>query len=119
MRFFLLLYVLPTISIAFVAPQLTRTNRNANPALSARKPAKAADDSSNTNPAKKAALEGVMQQIERSYGRGSIVKLGDAEGMVVDSIGSGALTLGECVLLCSIVAYVCNDEYQVLNSKLV
>jgi recombination protein RecA len=45
------------------------------------------------NPAKRAALDGVLQQIERSYGRGSIMKLGDAEGMVVESIGSGALTL--------------------------
>jgi len=45
------------------------------------------------NPAKRAALEGVLQKIERSYGRGSIVKLGDAEGMLVDCISSGALTL--------------------------
>ena len=28
------------------------------------------------NPAKKAALDGVLQRIERNYGRGSIVKLG-------------------------------------------
>ena len=47
------------------------------------------------NKAKKAALDGVLQQIERSYGRGSIVKLGDAKNMVVDCIGSGSLTLGE------------------------
>ena len=37
----------------------------------------------------------MLQQIERSYGRGSILKLGDAGGMTVDCIGSGALTLGE------------------------
>jgi len=43
--------------------------------------------------AKKAALDGVLLQIERNYGRGSIVKLGDADSMVVESIGSGALTL--------------------------
>ena len=48
-----------------------------------------------SNPAKKAALEGVLQRIERNYGRGSIVKLGDADRMVVDCIGSGSLTLGE------------------------
>lgn len=47
------------------------------------------------NKAKKAALDGVLQQIERSYGRGSIVKLGDAKNMIVDCIGSGSLTLGE------------------------
>jgi hypothetical protein len=57
--------------------------------------AKKADDSSDKNSiAKKAALDGVLQQIERSYGRGSIVKLGDADNMVVRGISSGALTLG-------------------------
>ena len=45
------------------------------------------------DPAKRAALDGVLNQIERSYGRGSIVKLGDAGNMVVESISSGALTL--------------------------
>ncbi|KAL7541754.1 hypothetical protein ACHAXR_011231 [Thalassiosira sp. AJA248-18] len=45
------------------------------------------------NPAKKAALEGVLQRIERNYGRGSIVKLGDADRMVVDCVSSGSLTL--------------------------
>jgi recombination protein RecA len=43
--------------------------------------------------AKRAALDGVLNQIERSYGRGSIQKLGSADGMVVDCISSGALTL--------------------------
>jgi recombination protein RecA len=43
--------------------------------------------------AKRAALDGVMNQIEKSYGRGSIVKLGDADSMVVESISTGALTL--------------------------
>jgi hypothetical protein len=45
------------------------------------------------DPAKRAALDGVLNQIERSYGRGSVVKLGDAKNMVVDSISTGALTL--------------------------
>lgn len=43
--------------------------------------------------AKRAALDGVLQQIERNYGRGSVVKLGDAENMIVESISTGALTL--------------------------
>ena len=47
------------------------------------------------NPAKRAALEGVLQRIERNYGRGAIVKLGDADRMVVDCVGSGSMTLGE------------------------
>lgn len=45
------------------------------------------------NPAKQAALDGVLQRIERNYGRGSIVKLGDADRMVVDCVGSGSMTL--------------------------
>jgi recombination protein RecA len=49
--------------------------------------------SSYMDPAKRAALDGVLNQIERNYGRGSIVKLGDAGNMVVESISSGALTL--------------------------
>lgn len=45
------------------------------------------------DPSKQAALNGVLNQIEKNYGRGSIVKLGDADHMKVDCIGSGALTL--------------------------
>lgn len=45
------------------------------------------------DPAKRAALDGVLTQIERSYGRGSIVQLGSAAHMEVASISSGALTL--------------------------
>ena len=55
--------------------------------------------SSGTNPAKKAALEGVLQRIERNYGRGSIVKLGDADRMIVEVISSGSLTLGEYIYM--------------------
>eukprot|EP00956_Cyclotella_meneghiniana_P024923 scaffold50956_cov73-Cyclotella_meneghiniana.AAC.1 len=54
------------------------------------------DDNHNkpsTSPAKQAALEGVLSRIERNYGRGSIVMLGDKESMVVDSFGSGSMTL--------------------------
>lgn len=52
--------------------------------------------SATPSPAKKAALDGVLQRIERNYGRGSVVKLGDADRMIVDCVGSGSLTLGEC-----------------------
>jgi recA bacterial DNA recombination protein len=54
---------------------------------------KKSSSSSSMDPAKRAALDGVLNQIERSYGRGSILKLGDAGNMVVESISSGALTL--------------------------
>jgi hypothetical protein len=45
------------------------------------------------DPSKQAALDGVLNQIERSYGRGSIVKLGSTDHMRVECISSGALTL--------------------------
>jgi len=48
---------------------------------------------SSMDPAKRAALDGVLNQIERNYGRGSVVRLGEADSMVVDCIGSGSLTL--------------------------
>jgi recombination protein RecA len=50
-------------------------------------------NSNNNNKAKLAALDGVIHQIEQSYGRGSILKLGDPDGMKVDSLSTGALTL--------------------------
>jgi hypothetical protein len=66
------------------------------------------DDDNNNRPApsasKLSALEGVLSRIERNYGRGSIVKLGDADGMVVDSFGSGSLTLGKLDIFCSLVS---------------
>jgi hypothetical protein len=80
---------------AFVVPHIQRTPSSFG--LFAKKAAASspAEDIPPENKAKKAALDGVLQQIERSYGRGSIVKLGDAKNMVVDCIGSGSLTLGE------------------------
>lgn len=87
-----LLLLLPTISAAFVSPQITKSPSSALAAARKQKDARE-EPSPGMNPAKRAALDGVLQQIERSYGRGSIMKLGDAEGMVVESIGSGALTL--------------------------
>eukprot|EP00984_Skeletonema_dohrnii_P016672 scaffold7456_cov126-Skeletonema_dohrnii-CCMP3373.AAC.10 len=102
---------------AFTAPtpstKIHQSNRHINApittSLSARK--KNADNeeseslyntsasSGGTNPAKKAALEGVLQRIERNYGRGSIVKLGDADRMIVDVISTGSLTLGEYIYM--------------------
>ena len=45
------------------------------------------------NPEKQKALDLVMNQIERSCGKGSIIRLGDATRMKVETIPSGALTL--------------------------
>lgn len=101
---------LSSTSLAFITPYSSSctfngvTHQTTTKLFAARK-SKSKDDgtsSSNINPAKKAALEGVLQRIERNYGRGSIVKLGDADRMVVDTIGSGSMTLGKlcCYVLC-------------------
>ena len=39
------------------------------------------------------ALNLVLGQIERNFGRGSIMRLGDASRMKVETISTGALTL--------------------------
>lgn len=51
----------------------------------------AADNS--TNSEKDKALGVVLNQIERTFGKGSIMRLGDATQMKVETISSGALTL--------------------------
>jgi recombination protein RecA len=45
------------------------------------------------NPDKEKALNLVLNQIERSFGKGSIMRLGDATRMRVETISSGAITL--------------------------
>lgn len=45
------------------------------------------------NPEKQKALNLVLNQIEKSFGKGSIMRLGDAARMKVETISSGALTL--------------------------
>lgn len=45
------------------------------------------------NPDKEKALSLVLTQIERNFGKGSIMRLGDATQMRVETISSGALTL--------------------------
>ena len=39
------------------------------------------------------ALAGVLYQIERSYGKGTIQRLGDSQSMVVETTPSGSITL--------------------------
>jgi len=43
--------------------------------------------------AKQKALQGVLQQIEKTYGRGSIMRLGEMESMKVETTPSGSVTL--------------------------
>jgi recombination protein RecA len=46
-----------------------------------------------TSPEKQKALNLVLTQIERSFGKGSIMRLGDAARMKVETFSTGALTL--------------------------
>ncbi|MCG9887218.1 MAG: recombinase RecA [Cyanobacteria bacterium] len=53
----------------------------------------AANSTKETNKERDKALGLVMQQIERTYGKGAIMRLGDVARMRVETISSGALTL--------------------------
>jgi recombination protein RecA len=44
-------------------------------------------------PGKQAALNTVLNQLDRTFGKGTIMRLGDASRMQVETISSGALTL--------------------------
>ncbi len=46
-----------------------------------------------SSPEKQKALTVVLTQIERSFGKGAIMRLGDATRMRVETIPSGSLTL--------------------------
>lgn len=52
-----------------------------------------ADDSDKLKSEKRKALEQVLSQIERNFGKGAIMRLGDATQMRVETIPSGAITL--------------------------
>lgn len=54
--------------------------------------AKSSDAESIQSASKKEALFGVLHQIERSYGKGSIQKLGEAPQMLVETFPSGSMT---------------------------
>ncbi len=47
----------------------------------------------NENSSKKAALESALKQIEKQYGAGAIMRLGENSVMKVDAISTGSLTL--------------------------
>ena len=42
---------------------------------------------------KKKALDTAIAQIERSYGKGAIMRLGDSQNLNVEAISTGSLTL--------------------------
>ena len=102
-------------SSAFMPNSLLQTNRpKLHSILSAKAKAGSSEEGSKEDKnkaAKRAALDGVLQKIERSYGRGSIVKLGDADNMLVECISSGALTLGKlCVTVFTCLVDKCTVQ---------
>ena len=80
-------------TLSFSTGFTLRPHSTVRSVVSAKKPKGNEDEQVGLDEAKRTALDGVLNQIEKSYGRGSIMKLGDAGGMVVDSISTGALTL--------------------------
>ncbi len=45
------------------------------------------------NTEKKKALEAALSQIEKQYGKGSVMKLGECKAMEIETIPTGALSL--------------------------
>ena len=45
------------------------------------------------NPEKKKALEAAVSQIEKQFGKGSVMRLGDYKAMEIESIPTGSLSL--------------------------
>jgi recombination protein RecA len=79
-----------------VAENLPSSKNSTRSKDSSRMPPKAtpADNAANkANAEKQKALSLVLGQIERNFGKGSIMRLGDATRMKVETIPSGALTL--------------------------
>ncbi len=65
----------------------------ANPSLRAVSNEKDSKKTSAENPEKKRALEAALSQIERSFGKGSIMKLGTQDKIEVETISTGSLGL--------------------------
>ena len=55
---------------------------------------KAAVESAAPAADKKKALETAVAQIERTYGKGAIMRLGEGASVAVDTISTGSLSLG-------------------------
>jgi len=78
----------PTTSMSRPRAGVTSTSVAAVPASSSSTSAPAA-----SSPERDKALGLVLNQIERNFGKGSIMRLGDASRMRVETISTGALTL--------------------------
>jgi recombination protein RecA len=61
----------------------------------ASKPLTRVDNDARTSGAKERALDLALKQIEKQYGRGAIMRLGDAPVVRIASISTGSLAQGK------------------------
>jgi len=76
-----------------MAPKNTSTAASQTDKAALNAQAKSATAKPSISPEKKKALDAIMQKIEKDHGKGSIMRLGDATSMRVETIPSGALPL--------------------------
>ncbi len=83
------------MSLADASPSEKNSTRSKDSSRMAKASSSSASDNaaSKANAEKQKALSLVLGQIERNFGKGSIMRLGDATRMKVETIPSGALTL--------------------------
>ncbi len=82
------------MSLAEASPGEKNSTRSKDSSRMAKASSSASDNAaSKANAEKQKALSLVLGQIERNFGKGSIMRLGDATRMKVETIPSGALTL--------------------------
>ena len=82
-------------SLADTSPSEKNSTRSKDNSRMAKAPSNAAAENAaiKANAEKQKALSLVLGQIERNFGKGSIMRLGDATRMKVETVSSGALTL--------------------------
>ena len=82
-------------SLAETSPCEKNSTRSKDNSRMAKAPSNAAAENAaiKANAEKQKALSLVLGQIERNFGKGSIMRLGDATRMKVETVSSGALTL--------------------------
>lgn len=71
------------------------------------KAAKAKGEADEAGDPRRQALDGVLHQIERCYGRGSILKMGDSTSMDVETSSTGMYDLLDCCCFRSNVVCGC------------
>eukprot|EP00904_Undaria_pinnatifida_P009789 jgi/Undpi1/5940/HiC_scaffold_2.g01214.m1 len=83
-----------TAQTPFASSQRTRARKAPLTGLTMKKePAGGKNSAEDDGDPRRQALDGVLHQIERCYGRGSILKMGDTTSMNVETTPTGSMTL--------------------------